>query len=220
MPLEKVPRAQKEITRAARRRGIPVIVATQVLESMTNEPRPTRAEVSDAAYAVDTGVDAIMLAGETAVGAFASRAVQTLDAIIRDVEASASEEIPARWGGEGDHAEALCAAAVTLANRGNAQAIVAVTRGGGTARRLSTLRPRAPIIATTDRSETARRLALYWGVVPICTDIGENVESAGTRVGQQIVARGLVSPGASVVLVSINPDLTRIDANYLKIHLL
>src|SRR6202051_3237144 len=87
MPLEQVPRAQKEITRRARQQGVPVIVATQVLESMTTEPRPTRAEVSDAANAVDAGVDAIMLAGETAVGAFASRAVQTLDAIIRDAEA-------------------------------------------------------------------------------------------------------------------------------------
>src|SRR5205814_5495739 len=86
MPLESVPRAQKEITRGARRHGIPVIVATQVLESMTTEPRPTRAEVNDAANAVDDGVDAIMLAGETAVGHFAARAVQTLDAIIRDAE--------------------------------------------------------------------------------------------------------------------------------------
>jgi len=84
MPLERVPRLQKEITRSARRHGIPVIVATQVLESMTTEPRPTRAEVNDAANAVEDGVDAIMLAGETAVGAFGARAVQTLDAIICD----------------------------------------------------------------------------------------------------------------------------------------
>src|SRR5438132_148096 len=86
MPLERVPRAQKEITRAARAQGIPVIVATQVLESMTTEPRPTRAEVNDAANAVEDGVDAVMLAGETAVGAYPARTVQTLDAIIRDAE--------------------------------------------------------------------------------------------------------------------------------------
>src|SRR5437762_2028382 len=116
-----------------------------------------------------------------------------------------------------DHAQALCEAAVTLANRGDAQAIVAVTRGGGTARRLSALRPRAPIFATTDHDSTARRLALYWGVMPVCTDIGENVDSAGTLIGQQLVARGLVPSGASVVLVSISPDLTRGDANFLKI---
>jgi pyruvate kinase len=220
MPLERVPRAQKEITRAARRQGIPVIVATQVLESMTTEARPTRAEVSDAANAVDDGVDAIMLAGETAAGAFPARTVQTLDAIIRDAEATPPAESALRTRetiGSG-HAQALCEAAVTLASRGDAQAIVAVTRGGGTARRLSALRPRAPIIATTDRDETARRLALYWGVVPVCTDIGENVDSAGALISQQLVARGLVAAGAAVVLVSISPDLTRHDANYLKIQ--
>jgi pyruvate kinase len=211
---------QKEITRSARRHGIPVIVATQVLESMTTEPRPTRAEVNDAANAVEDGVDAIMLAGETAVGAFAARAVQTLDAIIREAEATPPEEWSMRRSDHTgtDHAQAICEAAVTLANRGDAQAIVAVTRGGGTARRLSALRPRAPIIATTDRDDTARRLALFWGVVPVCTDIGENVESAGTLVSEQLVARGLVARGAAFVLVNISADLTRVDANYLKIQ--
>jgi pyruvate kinase len=220
MPLERVPRVQKEITRSARRHGIPVIVATQVLESMTTEPRPTRAEVNDAANAVEDGVDAIMLAGETAVGAFAARAVQTLDAIIREAEATPPEEWSMRRSDHvgTDHAQAICEAAVTLANRGDAQAIVAVTRGGGTARRLSALRPRAPIIATTDHDDTARRLALFWGVVPVCTDIGENVDSAGTLVSEQLVARGLVARGAAIVLVNISADLTRVDANYLKIQ--
>jgi len=220
MPLERVPRAQKEITRAARRQGIPVIVATQVLESMTTEPRPTRAEVNDAANAVEDGVDAIMLAGETAAGAYPARAVLTLDAIIRDAEAGLPMDRPGRSTDAGlpsDHAQALCEAAVTLANRGDAQAIVAVTRGGGTARRLSALRPRAPIFATTDHEDTARRLSIYWGVAPVCTDIGEHLGSAGTRVGQQLVARGLVASGAAVVLVSISADLTRDDTNYLKI---
>jgi pyruvate kinase len=220
MPLERVPRAQKEITRAARRQGIPVIVATQVLESMTTEARPTRAEVNDAANAVEDGVDAIMLAGETAAGAHPARAVRTLDAIICDAEAGLPMDRPSRSTDialPSDHAQALCEAAVTLANRGDAQAIVAVTRGGGTARRLSALRPRAPILATTDRDDTARRLSIYWGVTPVCTDIGENVDSAGTRVGQQLVTRGLVAVGAAVVLVSISADLTRDDANYLKI---
>jgi pyruvate kinase len=210
MPLERVPRAQKEITHAARRHGIPVIVATQVLESMTTEARPTRAEVNDAANAVEDGVDAIMLAGETAVGAYPARAVVTLDAIIRDAEAGIPMDRPGRAADRElplDHAQALCVAL----------AIVAVTRGGGTARRLSALRPRAPIFATTDRDDTARRLAIYWGVSPLCTDIGEDVDSAGARIGEQLAARGLVAPGAAVVLVSISADLTRDDANYLKI---
>jgi pyruvate kinase len=220
MPLERVPRAQKEIIRGARRHGIPVIVATQVLESMTTEARPTRAEVNDAADAVDDGVDAIMLAGETAIGVHAARAVQTLDAIIRDAESSpALDGVPGPSStADEDHAQALCEAAVTLAERGDAQAIVAVTRGGGTARRLSALRPRPPIFATTDRDDTARRLAIYWGVVPLCTEIGESAASAGTLIGNQLVARGLVADGATVVLVSISADLSRTDANYLKIQ--
>jgi len=220
MPLEQVPRAQKTITRGARQHGIPVIVATQVLESMTKEPRPTRAEVNDAASAVADGVDAIMLAGETAIGRFPARAVQTLDAIIRDAELTPSltPSPIVDLAHAADHAQALCEAAVVLANRDDAQAIVAVTRGGSTARRLSALRPRAPIFATTDRPEMARRLSLYWGVMPVCTEIGENVDAAGALVGQELVARGLVPAGSVVVLISISPDLTRNDANYLKIQ--
>ncbi|MBI3493793.1 MAG: pyruvate kinase, partial [Acidobacteria bacterium] len=220
MPLERVPRAQKDITRSARRHGIPVIVATQVLESMTTEARPTRAEVNDAANAVADGADAIMLSGETAVGAHAAKAVQTLDAIIRDAESSPESALAAPRDAtiRDDHAQAICEAAVTLADRGDAQAIVAVTRGGATARRLSTLRPQAPIVAATARSETARRLALHWGIVPLTMDIGANLDAASARVGLQLVTRGLVEAGAAVVFVSVNADLTRADANYLKIQ--
>ena len=114
----------------------------------------------------------------------------------------------------------LCESAVTLAEHSDARAIVAVTRGGGTARRLSALRPSVPILATTDREDTARRLSLYWGVTPVCTDIGENVDSAGLLVCQQLVARGFVASGAAVVLVSISPDMTRKNANFLKIQTL
>jgi pyruvate kinase len=224
MPLERVPRAQKEITASARRRGVPVILATQVLESMTVEARPTRAEVSDAANAVADGVDAIMLSGETAVGAFPSRTVQTLDAIIRDAEESVGDsargfagiDVP-RAAADRDHASALCEAAVTLAERAGAQAIVAVTRGGGTASRLAALRPHAPILATTDRVSTAPRLALLWGVIPVYTDIPPEGEAA-RQIGQELVARGLLQKGSDAVFVSINPDLTRQDVNFLKIH--
>ncbi|HVH27245.1 MAG TPA: pyruvate kinase [Vicinamibacterales bacterium] len=219
MPLERVPHAQKEITRRARRRGIPVILATQVLESMTFEPRPTRAEVNDAASAVDDGVDAIMLAGETAIGAFPAKAAMTLDAIIREAERS-SAEAPAAVGSPpaGGHAQALCEAAVTLANRGEAHVIVAVTRSGVTARQLSALRPLAPIVATTDDRSLARRLLLPWGIVPVCVDIGENVTEAAELIGRQLVDRGLEPSGTVVVFVNASPDLSRGDANYLKIQ--
>jgi pyruvate kinase len=220
MPLERVPRAQKEITRRARHFRIPVILATQVLESMTTGARPTRAEVSDAANAVDDGVDAIMLAGETAAGAFPAKAVQMLDAVIKDAELGSAARRPAieRGSTDHDHAQAICEAAVTLAEGSDAGAIVAVTRGGGTARRLSALRPRVPILATTDRSDTARRLGIYWGVTPVCTDVAETGDAAIPLIGQQLVARGMVAAGTPVVLVSINPDLSRLDANYLKIQ--
>ena len=220
MPLERVPRAQKDITRRARLAGKPVIVATQVLESMTSEARPTRAEVNDAANAVEDGVDAIMLAGETAVGAHAVRAVKTLNAIIGDAETAPLHGVAAvaRPAVHDDHARALCEAAVTLADRSAAQAIVAVTRGGTTARWLSALRPHAPIIAATERQETARRLSLHWGVVPLCMPIGDNLEEASVRIGAQLVERGLVTAGATAVFVSISADLARRDANYLKIQ--
>ena len=220
MPLERVPRAQKEITRRARLFGVPVIVATQVLESMTSEPRPTRAEVNDAANAVDDGVDAIMLAGETAAGKYPVRAVQVLEAIIRDAETIPTYEPRERRQKlrSDDHADAICEAACTLAEAANSQAIVAITRGGSTARRLSSLRPKPPIMAATENAATARRLALCWGVIPLHMAIGDNLDDASARVGAALIDRGFVAAGATAVFVSISPDLTRSDANYLKIQ--
>jgi pyruvate kinase len=222
VPLEHVPRLQKEIIRRTRARGLPVIVATQVLESMRVQPRPTRAEVSDAATAVDQGADAIMLAGETAVGAFPARAVRTLDAIIRDAEALPSAEATP-WGqriqdlavdptGTG-HGRAICQAAITLARTGQADAIVAVTRAGKTARLLSALRPRAAIHAATDDEAIARRLTLFWGVVPVVCRLGDV-----PLLQREIAAGGALAPGAVVVFVSISPDLSRSDANFLNLQ--
>ena len=220
MPLERVPRAQKEITRRARLAGKPVIVATQVLESMTVEARPTRAEVNDAANAVEDGVDAIMLAGETAAGHHPVRAVKTLNAIIGDAETAPLHAVPAPATGPAheDHARALCEAAVTLADRSAAQAIVAVTRGGTTARWLSALRPHAPIVAASEREDTGRRLTLFWGVVPLCMPIGDDLDEAAHRIGRHLVERGDVTAGGTAVFVSISADLSRRDANYLKIQ--
>ncbi|HEV3484763.1 MAG TPA: pyruvate kinase, partial [Vicinamibacterales bacterium] len=171
MPLEQVPRAQKEIIRAARAAGRPAILATQVFESMRVEPRPTRAEVSDAANAVDEGADAIMLSGETAVGAFPVRSVETLDAVIRDAELSPPGErvLPMVDITGSRHGQALCEAAVILATTGEADAIVAVTRHGKTARLLSLLRPPAPVFAATESTRVAGTLTLYRGITPVIT---------------------------------------------------
>jgi pyruvate kinase len=196
LPLERVPRLQKEITRWARTLEVPVIVATQVLESMRTEPRPTRAEVSDAANAVEDGVDAIMLAGETAAGAYPVKAVQTLDVIIREAESMP----PVRKLGDSarllsGHSHAVCEAAVTLAERDEAAAIVAVTRAGKTARVLSALRPRAPIYAATDRPEVARPLNVLWGVVPVLTELDDDVNVTASRIGSELVALVPSPPG-------------------------
>jgi pyruvate kinase len=224
IPLERVPRVQKEITRKARSAGIPVVVATQVLESMRTEPRPTRAEVSDAANAVDDGVDAIMLSGETAVGAYPVRAVQTLDAIVRDAEAMLPAEATRRRLSDvargpmlAEHGPAICQAAVTLAELSRAAAIVAVTRGGKTARVLSAMRPRTLVYAATNQPEIARRLALHWGVVPWLTDLSGDVDSAAARIGRMLVDRGAVSPSSVIVLVSVSPELRDENANFLRL---
>jgi pyruvate kinase len=220
LPLEQVPRVQKEMTKRARALGIPVILATQVLESMRTETRPTRAEVSDAAHAVDSGVDAIMLAGETAVGRHPIKAVQTLDAIIRDAERIPVERSSFIEGSRvlGGHGRAICEAAVTLASRGAAGAIVAITRGGKTARLLSALRPPAPIYAATDQPAIARLLALAWGVVPVLGDLGGDVSDAASRIGTMLVSSGTVPAGSVVVLVSITPELVRGPSNFLKVQ--
>jgi pyruvate kinase len=219
LPLERVPRIQKEVTRWGRALEVPVIVATQVLESMRTEPRPTRAEVSDAANAVDDGVDAIMLAGETAAGTYPVKAVQTLDVIIREAESMP----PVRRQADqarlvGGHAHAVCEAAVTLAERGEAAAIVAVTRGGKTARVLSALRPRAPIYAATDQEDVSRRLALSWGVVPVLTDLSDDVNATASRIGGELMTRGAIETGSVIVLVSVSDDLSQGPSNFLKLQ--
>lgn len=231
LPLEQVPRIQKELTVRARAAGVPVIVATQVLDSMRTEPRPTRAEVSDAAHAVDDGVDAIMLAGETAVGLAPARVVRTLDAIIADAESAVSSSEPwavgsgqqgAGWTSRsavraGLEAGALCEAAVTLAEVGHAEAIVAVTRTGRTARLLSAFRPDPPIYAVTGDAPTARRLALTWGVVPVVGEIGSGFVPA-VPLARHLVDLGMVTEGARAVIVSVDPDLSRPDTNFLKLQ--
>jgi len=216
MPLERVPTVQKDLVRRARREGIPVIVATQVFDSMRGEPRPTRAEVSDAANAVADGADGIMLSDETAAGAYPIRAVEMLDAVIREAEAMPSRD------GEAPvlddpiftrHGRALSEAAVTLARGGQADALIAVTRNGKTARLLSAFRPHAPIFAATESADTAARLALLWGVTPVVCDTRD---LDGVR--DAIVDRGLIAGDAVVVFVRVSADLTHPHSNFLHLQ--
>jgi pyruvate kinase len=219
LPLERVPRVQKEILRLARLRGVPVIVATEVLESMRTEPRPSRAEVSDAAGAVDAGADAIMLSGETAMGQHPVRAVEVLDAIIRDAEQMPPAGPPAAdLAVETHHGAALCDAAVTLAARAGATAIVAVTSEGWTARLLAARRPAAPIVAATGRDEVARRLALWRGVAPIVCGVDGDLEEAIARAADAARAHLGLPEGATLVFVNARPDLDRGGANFVRLR--
>jgi pyruvate kinase len=215
MPLEQVPRVQKEVIRAARASGRPVIVATQVLESMRVDPRPTRAEVSDAANAVGEGADAIMLAGETAVGAWPDKTVRTLATIIVEAErAPSADNVRPTVDPTGSlHGRALCEAAVTLATTGRADAIVAVTREGKTARLLAALRPETRIIAATPSAAVAGALVLMRGVTPVITPAREL-----EPLERMLIADGLVAAGSVVVFISVSPDLSRLDANYLNVQ--
>jgi len=230
-PFEQIPRIQKLIVARARALGRPVILATQVLESMRTESRPTRAEVSDAATAVDQGVDAIMLSGETAAGEYPVEAVETLSAIIHDAERGATPAARlgpdiSLFGPQGAdpppdgfdafrtvHGRAMCEAAVTLASTGQAEAIIAVTQHGKTAQLLSSLRPGASIVAVTPSDVVARRLKLYWGVRPVVSDL----EDLGA-LEQPIRSAIALSPRAVVVFININPDLSRVDANFLNVQ--
>lgn len=219
IPLERVPRVQKEILRKAHARSVPAIVATQVLESMRLEPRPTRAEASDAAGAVDGGADAIMLSGETATGRYPVRSVEVLDAIIRD-----AESMPAPWVGRADdqpnvdHTRALSEAAVTLARRSGAHAIVAMTREGQTARLLSAARPQAAIVAATDNEEVARRLSLWRGVVPLVCQLDGDIEDVITRVVDGALKQWGAPDSATLVFVNTAVDLDRGGSNFVRIR--
>ena len=219
MPLERVPRVQKEILRKARVVGVPVIVATQVLESMRTEPRPTRAEASDAAGAVDGGADAIMLSGETATGHYPVRSVEVLDAIIRDTESIESTWSDRRAGTAAvNHVRALCEAAVSLSRRSGAFAIVAVTREGQTAKMLSGIRPQALIVGVTDKPDVARCLSLWHGVMPLVCELDGDMEQIITRVVESAVKRLKAPDNATTVVVNTSVDLDRGSSNFVRIR--
>ena len=214
MPLETLPAIQKRLILAARRHGVPVIVATQVLESMRSSPRPTRAEVTDAAHAVAEGADAIMLAGETAIGEYPVPSVATLHAIINHAEAVPgwTERVIPEGVVWSEHGRALCEAAVALADRARAAAIVAVTEAGKTARMLAALRPSAQIIAATANAPTAARLALVWGVMPVVVE-----EAALPAVRRALRRDGLLAAGSVVVYVSMHATLGDDEANFVHV---
>jgi pyruvate kinase len=214
---EDVPTVQKTLVRAARERGIPVIVATQMLESMVSSPTPTRAEASDVANAVYEGADAVMLSAETAVGAYPVESVGIMDRIIRRTEADPRWPDLMRAEHLLDDSDALVVAAVRAADACSTPCIAAFTATGQTALRLSRERALTPVLALSPRQATARRLALAWGVetriVPDIHDL-EEMPALATR---QAVESGLASAGERIVITAGVPMGSPGAANLLRL---
>jgi pyruvate kinase len=224
LPLEDVPLVQRRAITLARERAKPVIVATQMLESMINEPRPTRAEVSDVANAVFDGADALMLSAETSVGAHPEATVRTMARI-----AHVAERSPGTLAGLGDDAgasivrsddasSALAAAAAEVARSVGARALVTFTETGATARRIARHRPERPVIAFTPRPLVRRQLALSWGVEAYVTPAVQTIDEMLRQVDDGLRTQGHAADGDVIVVVAGTPGATAGGTNQLHVH--
>lgn len=220
MPLEEVPMIQKKIVRMTRQAGKPVITATQMLTSMLENPRPTRAEATDAANAILDGTDALMLSDETAMGNYPIEAVSTLDRIARSTEPYLKEKdflqeeiseflhtVPA----------GISRAACFVARDLDASGIVATSSSGYTARLVARFRPAAPIIALTDRLETQRQLALSWGVIPNLVSAFISTDQMFASARNWAVERGVARKGDCLVITAGVPVGVSGTTNLLKV---
>lgn len=203
VPAYRVPHIQKEIIRACNRESKPVITATQMLDSMMRNPRPTRAEVGDVANAVYDGTDAVMLSGETACGSYPVLAVRMMARIVEESEPYLFEErAPDRERVRARVALAVGLAAVQTAENVNAACIVAPTMSGRTARLVSNLRPRMPIYAVTPSERVMRQMQLNWGVTPAIGAMQGDMRCVIDRARETVLARGLVAPGDVAVFTA------------------
>jgi pyruvate kinase len=219
---ERVPVIQKRVIEEANSRKVPVITATQMLESMTQYPRPTRAEASDVANAVFDGTDAVMLSAETAAGHFPVEAVRMMARIILAAEKSPRYG----WSRRERHApegtlgvpESICESVAHMAEALNLTAIAVFTQSGSSARLISKYRPRVPVYAFSPLPAITRRSALLWGVVPVLMERVQStdrmVEGAASRLRQMEIAR----PGDYIAVIAGTPISRRGTTNLLKVH--
>ncbi|MBA2291988.1 MAG: pyruvate kinase [Gemmatimonadales bacterium] len=232
LPFEQVPMVQKRLIQRAGRHGKPVITATQMLESMITNPRPTRAEASDVANAIVDGTDAVMLSAETAVGAYALEAVLAMHRIAMEVESHRhrpSDNDRRRWQmplphfartSEGDTPieDALAVAVSAAADMLGASAIVCFTSSGFTARTVSSYRPRVPILALTAEPDTYHQLGMVWGVVPVQMEHLKNYDPMWALARSELLARGMTSEGARIVVTCGVPFDEPGTTNLLKVE--
>ncbi len=218
---ERVPSIQKQILRKANAAGKPVIVATQMLESMIEHPRPTRAEASDVANAIWDGADAVMLSAETASGRYPLLALQMMDRIVREAEAHLALGTPPPvdlWTDPGAFNAVTAGAAVRAALAARAAAIACFTISGTTARLLSQQRPHVPIIAFSPDQAIRRRIAFYWGVETRIMEPVRNSDIMCEMVSNQLLADGLAKAGDRIVLVFGSPLGVPGQTNSIRLH--
>lgn len=216
IPPEEVPLIQKELIDEANKRGKIVITATQMLESMTEHLRPTRAETTDVANAVIDGTDALMLSAETATGKYPVEAVRMMDRIIRHTERMKETESSYIRGDI--FAEATADAACRAAEDINAKALVAFTQSGFTARLLSKFRPKVPIIALTPDERIKNRVCLYWGVTPKIMKLPKTTDEMIENVEESLLKERIVKKGDRIVITSSSPLSTKGKTNFMKLH--
>ncbi|HZR39139.1 MAG TPA: pyruvate kinase [Ktedonobacteraceae bacterium] len=217
MAPEKVPLLQKRIISLCNNVGLPVITATQMLESMITNPRPTRAEVSDVANSILDGTDAVMLSAETATGAYPVEAVEMMARIALETEAgdrTARQPQCQRLTQE----HAVSHAARALSEEASVKAIVVFTRSGNSAHLISKDRPRCPILAYTPSQHVYRQLALWWGVWPHCIALRETTEALIEAVAQRLLDDHLIQIGEHVVIMGGMPVASRARTNFVKLH--
>jgi pyruvate kinase len=217
MPPEKVPLIQKRIIAKCNQLGIPVITATQMLESMIVNPRPTRAEVNDVSNAILDGTDSVMLSAETASGAYPIQAVEMMVRIACETEAgdrTAQQPQCQRLSQE----HAVSHAARALSEEASVKVIVVFTRSGNSARLISKDRPRTPILAYTPSERVYRQLALWWGVWPDCIEMQGTTDSLMEIVGQRLIDANVIQSGEHVVIMGGLPIASQARTNFVKLH--